>query len=340
MNFYSAQILTLIHAHSVMTDIDKINIETIDLNLLKVLEALHEEGSASRAAVRLGLTQSAVSAALGRLRRLYDDHLFVRTGRGLAPTLRANELKPLVSEALDKCRQSLQLASGAQAGYAGRSLSLGLSDDFELALGKSLIDKLEQEMPGLRIVFRQTHSRIVGDMLMNREIDLAIASGGFTSAAVGSETLGEGRYACLIDSRQSLKAGEIEANNQLNLQAFLHRQHLLVSSGGFIGMVDEVLIPQGLKRTVRASTTHFAALPYLLLGSDALATIPLHAARVLAAFHPLRLLLPPVAMPAYSINLGWRRDALRDPAVVKMKEIISQLFTGFDWQNETGKNDN
>ncbi|EIC86746.1 LysR family transcriptional regulator [Serratia sp. M24T3] len=336
MNFYSAQFLTLIYADSFMTDIDKINIEAIDLNLLKVLEALHEEGSASRAAVRLGLTQSAVSAALGRLRRLYDDHLFVRTGRGLAPTLRANELKPLVSEALDKCRQSLQLVSGVRAGYAGRSLSLGLSDDFELALGRQLIDRLEQEMPGLRIVFRQTHSRIVGEMLMNREVDLAIASGGFTSAAVGSETLGEGRYACLIDSRQPLMAGEIDNNNHLSLQAFLRRQHLLISSGGFIGMVDEVLIPQGLKRSIRASTTHFAALPYLLLGSDALATIPLHAARTLAAFHPLKLLFPPVSMPAYSVNLGWRRDALRDPAVVKMKQIISEIFSGFDWQSEAG----
>lgn len=320
-----------------MSDIDNINIEAIDLNLLKVLEALHEEGSASRAAVRLGLTQSAVSAALGRLRRLYDDHLFVRTGRGLAPTLRANELKPLVSEALDKCRQSLQLVSGGRAGYAGRSLSLGLSDDFELALGKQLIDRLELEMPGLRIVFRQTHSRIVGDMLLDRQVDMAIASGGFTSAAIGSETLGEGRYACLLDACQSLTVEEIDSQQRLTLAAFLSRQHLLVSSGGFIGMVDEVLIPQGLKRTVRASTTHFSALPYLLLGSRALATIPLHAARTLVAFHPLQLVLPPIAMPAYAINLGWRRDALRDPAIVKMKQVISDILLAFDWQNGTAQ---
>lgn len=320
-----------------MSDIDNINIEAIDLNLLKVFEALHEEGSASRAAVRLGLTQSAVSAALGRLRRLYDDHLFVRTGRGLAPTLRANELKPLVSEALDKCRQSLQLVSGGRAGYAGRSLSLGLSDDFELALGKQLIDRLELEMPGLRIVFRQTHSRIVGDMLLDRQVDMAIASGGFTSAAIGCETLGEGRYACLLDACQSLTEDEIDSQQRLTLAAFLSRQHLLVSSGGFIGMVDEVLIPQGLKRTVRASTTHFSALPYLLLGSGALATIPLHAARTLAAFHPLQLVLPPIAMPAYAINLGWRRDALRDPAIVKMKQVISDILLAFDWQNGTAQ---
>ena len=69
---------------------NRMNIVDLDLNLLKVFEALHDEGSASRAALRLGVTQSAVSAALRRLRGVYDDPLFARTGRGLTPTLRAN----------------------------------------------------------------------------------------------------------------------------------------------------------------------------------------------------------------------------------------------------------
>src|SRR3546814_6005868 len=85
------------------------NIVDVDLNLLKTFEALHDESSASRAALRLGVTQSAISAALRRLRNMYDDQLFVRTGRGLAPTLRANQLKPVISDALNKCRQSLAM---------------------------------------------------------------------------------------------------------------------------------------------------------------------------------------------------------------------------------------
>ena len=88
---------------------NQMNIADVDLNLLKVFEALHDETSASRAALRLGVTQSAVSAALRRLRDVYDDQLFIRTGRGLAPTLRANQLKPVVTDALNKCRQSLAM---------------------------------------------------------------------------------------------------------------------------------------------------------------------------------------------------------------------------------------
>ena len=82
---------------------NQIDIGSVDLNLFKVFEALFEEGGASRAAIRLDMTQSAVSAALRRLREVFSDALFVRTGRGLAPTSRAKELKPIVSEALVDC---------------------------------------------------------------------------------------------------------------------------------------------------------------------------------------------------------------------------------------------
>ncbi|MCM3274381.1 LysR family transcriptional regulator, partial [Paenibacillus elgii] len=106
------------------------DIAGLDLNLLKVFEALYEEGGASRAALRLDLTQSAVSAALGRLRVIYADPLFVRTGRGLAPTPRADELKPILSDALDRCRESLAIAADGGE-RVGRTISIGLSDDFE-----------------------------------------------------------------------------------------------------------------------------------------------------------------------------------------------------------------
>ncbi|MFC5519911.1 LysR family transcriptional regulator [Polaromonas jejuensis] len=304
-----------------------INIESTDLNLLKVFEALYEEGGASRAALRLGLTQSAVSAALGRLRTLYVDPLFVRTGRGLAPTLRANELKPLICEALNKCRQSLALVSSQSGGYQGRSVAIGLSDDFEIALGPRLIEAVAQRTPGLRLVFRQTHSRIVAEMLMAREFDLGVTAGGFSSRSLSREALGEGRYACLVES-DSLPAGQVN----LSVAEFVRRGHLLVSSGGFVGVVDEVLAAMGLQRQVLASTTHFAALPFLLQGSDAVATLPLHAARALAARTGLRLLPCPLDMPRYPIELGWRMDTLRDPAIKEVKAVVGGLLAEYKWQ--------
>lgn len=298
------------------------NITDIDLNLLKVFEALHDESSASRAALRLGVTQSAVSAALRRLREVYGDQLFVRTGRGLAPTLQANQLKPVISDALNKCRQSLAMLDPAANQYDGRSVAIGLSDDFEIAYGRRLIEEIARRAPKLRLIFRQTHSQIVARALMERSIDLAITAGGFSERLLSRQVLGEGGYACLVDAA-SLAPGQ----QQIELQEFVTREHILVSSGGFIGITDEGLAAVGLSRRVCASTTHFAALPFLLKGSQAVATIPAHAAASIAALSGLALLPCPLALPRYPVELGWRTSTQIDPVLVKVREAIAATFS-------------
>jgi len=300
---------------------NQMNIASVDLNLLKAFEALHDESSASRAALRLGVTQSAMSAALRRLRELYGDPLFVRTGRGLAPTLRANQLKPVISEALNKCRQSLAMVDPNANDYQGRSVTLGLSDDFEIAYGRGLIEAVAQRAPKLRLIFRQSHSQIVGEALLQRSIDLAISAGGFAERLLSRQVLGEGSYLCLADPA-SLKPGQ----QALSLAQFVAREHVLVSSQGFIGITDEGLAALGLSRHVCASTSHFAALPYLLKGSQAVATIPAHAARGIAALSGLALLPCPLDLPRYPIELGWRTSAQVDPVLLKVREAIIESF--------------
>ncbi|WP_248796568.1 LysR family transcriptional regulator [Pseudomonas sp. MWU13-2105] len=296
------------------------NINATDLNLLKVFEALHDEGSASRAALQLGLTQSAVSAALNRLRAMYGDQLFVRTGRGLSPTLIANQLKPVISDALNKCRQSFSLVQPSLASYEGRSVTIGLSDDFEIALGRQLIESVAQQAKNLRLIFRQTHSQIAVDALMARQFDLTITAGGIPNRLLGRHLLGEGGYACLVD-RASL--GDRSA---LDLEDYVTREHILISSGGFIGIVDEVLAARGLSRKVVTATTHFAALPFLLKGSAAVATLPTHAARAIARLCDIQMLPCPIDLPHYPIELGWRTHAQTDGAMLLVKQAIIDSF--------------
>ena len=297
------------------------NIAQVDLNLLKTFEALHDESSASRAALRLGVTQSALSAGLRRLRELYGDQLFIRTGRGLAPTLRANQLKPVISEALDRCRQSLAMISPDNLHYGGRSVVLGLSDDFEIAYGRRLMDAIAQRLPKLRVIFRQTHSQIVAGALLDRDLDLAITAGGFAERRLSRQVLGEGDYRCLVDP-QTLAPGQ----HGITLEEFVTREHVLVSAGGFIGITDEGLAAQGLSRQVCASTSHFAALPYLLKGSAAVATIPGHAAQAIAQMTGLSVLPCPLVLPRYPVELGWRTQAQLDPMLLKVREAIVAGF--------------
>jgi LysR family transcriptional regulator, mexEF-oprN operon transcriptional activator len=300
----------------------RIDINGVDLNLFKVFEALFEEGGATRAAIRLDMTQSAVSAALKRLRETFSDLLFVRTGRGLAPTSRAKELKPLVSEALDRYRRSLEIASPDGTTFHGRSVSIGLSDDFEIAIGRPLIERLAKTAPGLRLIFRQTHSQIVGDALANQEMDLAVSAGGAGSRGLRHQIVGEGAYACLIDDDAK--------RDILTIDEFVTRGHVLVSSGGVVGIVDEGLAIIGCRRNVIASTTHFASLPYLLKGTRAIATIPRHAAVQIARLTGLRLLACPIVLPPYQIGLGWRSNAMRDTAVAKVHAAIVDCFSALE----------
>ncbi|MDR0280931.1 MAG: LysR family transcriptional regulator [Paucimonas sp.] len=297
----------------------QIDIWSLDLNLLKVFEALYEEGGAGRAAIRLGITQSAVSAALSRLRLVYGDHLFERTGRGLRPTAKSEELRPVIAAALEKCRQSLLLVNGATANFQGRTVALGLSDDHELAIGRLLIDLAKERAPGLRLLFKQTHSMLAADALLGRQIDLALTAGAIPSRALSRRVLGSGGYSCVS-----------AVPGSLSREDYLRRGHVLVSSGGYVGVVDEALAAQGQSRRVEASTTHFAALPALLQGSESIATLPTHAALALARFGNLLCLPCPIELPRYAVELGWRGDSGRDPAIQLVLELVGEVVAGYE----------
>ncbi|MBW4791165.1 LysR substrate-binding domain-containing protein [Pseudomonas tolaasii] len=289
-----------------------IDIDDIDLNLLRVFEALIEEGGASRAAIRLGVTQPAISAALARLRLVYADALFERTGRGLRPTVKASELAPLVSEALSRCRQALSLSIESN-NIEGRTITVGLSDDSEIALGQTLLSLVNERLPGLRIVFRQTHSGLVEDMLMRQQVDIAITAGGLSSPLITRQRLGQGNYLCITAKDNTVPT---------TAEEYARSPHLLVSSGGFVGIVDEGLAAVGLSRAFKASTSHFAAVPFLLSGSDLLTTVPTHAARAMEKITTLKTFPCPVPLPSYELVVGTRVGSKHDQALKVLKALI------------------
>lgn len=297
------------------------NIDSIDLNLMRIFTAVYEEKSASKAALRLGMTQSAVSANLSRLRVLYQDPLFSRTGRGLAPTLFAMQLYAPLKEALERFSETFELYSVRRGMYNGRTITIGLSDDFEIALGSMMVRLADMIPSAARLFYKQTNSMLVEEMLVSRQIDLAITGGGTKSEDVCASVVGTGNYLCLVDPRT------FDAP-VLDLDAYVSHAHVLVSSGGFFGAVDEALAARGLKRTVRVSTSHFAALPHLLIGTNCVATIPAHAARAIAAVTPLKLCPAPIAFPSYSVNLSWRNFARKDKVLLELIRIFEEHLQG------------
>lgn len=292
------------------------DIAGLDLNLLKVFEALYEEGGASRAALRLGLTQSAVSAALARLRVIYADPLFVRTGRGLAPTPRADELKPILSDALDRCRESLAIAADG-GDRLGRTISIGLSDDFEIALGRALIDAVAREAAGIRLIFRQTHNGIAGDALLRHGVDLAIASGGFGERAQPAR--GRDGWLRVPDRPGRPRAAAAHADAR--------RFPAARPPARIVGRRDRDrrrgaghARPQAARRGVDHAFRR-VAVPALRLRCDR-DDSRARGARD-RAIHPLRALACPVDLPHYPVEIGWRTSTQRDPAIVRVRDSIA-----------------
>ena len=305
-----------------VSDIIRSDIRKADLNLLVVFELLLEEHNVTAAAARLGLSQAAVSAALKRLRALYGDPLFLRTQNGLKPTPRAIVLKPMVEDALALIRKSLGASSGFSAdAHKMHVVTLGLSDDFEMAFGGTLIQAAQRALPGVRLVFRQTNSAMVAAALHERDIDLAITSGGLGDSRLKHLSLGSSGYLCVYDLRSR------GSQEPLSIDEYVAREHLLISFSGLVGVVDDVLAEHGLRRRLRAATSHFSALPFLLAGTDAIATLPSHAARALLPLKLFGVSPCPIAFPNYSIDLSWRFDAVRQRPIQQMRDLIAEFFS-------------
>ena len=298
-----------------------INIDTADLNLLRVFVVVFEEKSATQAAQRLNLTQSAVSLSLTKLRELYQDSLFTRTGRGLAPTLFANQIYPLAKDALERFHASLRLHENKQAMFMGRTITIGLSDDFEIALGKYMVELASTVPNCTRLHFRQSNSHIVAEMLLSRSIDLAITSSGCAQEGITLTTIGEGSYGCLVDPA-------VFDADSIDLETLLSHEHIMVSRTGFFGIVDDVLVSRGLHRKVRASTSHFAAIPFLLTGTNCITIMPAHAARFIAETTHLKYFPAPIEFPSFSVCLAWRNFSRKDEVLSALVRVFRKKLKG------------
>jgi len=284
---------------------------------------LMSELNATRAAARLDISQAAVSASLRRLRVLYGDPLFTRTQRGLLPTPRAVILRPLIEEALAIISGTLDgTNSQAEDRTKVAIVRVGLSDDFEMAFGAGIVSLAKQKMPNVRVVLRQTNSFVAAQVLNDKEVDLAVTSGGIADGRLKHMSLGSSDYMIVYDPRTR------PGREPFTVDEYLSREHILVSYSGLSGVTDDVLAEHGLRRRILAATTHFSALSFLLWNSDALATIPSHAARALCGQGTFAMAACPLPFPRYAFGVSWRFDTVRTPTVMQVRDLIVESFGG------------
>jgi DNA-binding transcriptional LysR family regulator len=300
-------------------------LRAIDLNLVLALDALLAERHVTRAAERLGITQSAASHALARLRDLLGDPLLVRGSRGtMLPTPRAAELAPAVHRVLDDLAVVLR-GQVFEPATATHTFRIGCGDYVELVLLPRLVARLAQLAPGIDV---WVHS--VGDWgdeeLAAGKVDLVIAPPRRATRPAGSyeKVLFEETFTCVM------REGHPLAGARMTLPRYATATHVMVAPRGTPGsIVDDALARVDRSRRVAVAVPHFLVVPFIVASTDLVATLPTRVAAMLAGPVGLVRTPPPIEIAPFQLAMAWhermqadvRHRWLRDQLVAVAREI-------------------
>ena len=303
-------------------EMNRNDLRRVDLNLLIVFETLMHERSVTRAAEKLFLGQPAISAALSRLRSLFDDPLFVRTGRSMEPSARATEIFALLSPALDSISTAVSRASEFDPATSTAVFRIGLSDDVEFALLPLLLKRIRAEAPGIVLVIRRVNYILMPALLASGEISIGVSYTDDLPANAKRKVLRRSRPMLL---RADTKPGA------LTLQEFCDRPHALVSfAGDLSGFIDGELEKHDRKRHVVLAVPQFNGLSSLLAGTDIVATVPDYTAEALTAAGGVRAEPLPLETQTFELHLAWRGSQDNDPGERWLRSRIQMFFVDPD----------
>ena len=315
----------------------------MDLNLLKVFDAVFEDRNLVVAGRRLNLSQSAVSHALTRLRELVGDDLFLRTGKGLVPTARAADMAPALRDALHRIEATLGVEPFAPA-QSTRRFTIAANDHVTEVIVAPLALALQAAAPGVDLVIRPSTRLDLAEQIDVGRIDLAIGIFSQVPPRLNSRTLmTQGEVIVLAKDHPA-------ARRKLALADFAKYPLVTLSVGGQEeGAVDGFILERGLARQsemfdrnalqealadigqtprMRVTVPHALAIPALLRGSTMLSIVPSSLAKALARGGELLLRAPPYPAGTASTRAVWHRRNDHDPAHVWLRERVAAVAGG------------
>lgn len=292
------------------------NLRSLDLNLLPVLEAIYTERSLTRASESLHLTQPAVSNALSRLRLHFEDPLFVREGRGVKPTAMAEALMPAVRDALDRLRAGLEPRSDFNPARSTRVFNISARDAGAYVFAPPLAARLEAEAPGVRIAWSQVDRGVISTDLASGRLDLAIDVPDLRGASLERQKLIATPYACMV------AADHPYAKKKMAVDDFLSLRHIAVSSRREgRSLVEEMARAAGYR------ITPVLRLPHHLPAIETVRRthLALVAPRPMAEASGLAVLALPGEVPFLDSVLYWRRENSVDPALAWLRGLLAEI---------------
>jgi LysR family transcriptional activator of mexEF-oprN operon len=277
-----------------------------DINLLVVFETLMQERNVTRAAEKLFLGQPTISAALNRLRGLFNDPLFIRIGNRMEPTARASEIIDHLSPALDAMSVALSLTREFDPASSDMTFRIGLSDDVEYSLLPALLRAIRQEAPGIIIVIKQVNYWNISELLMTGEITVGVCM---------TRELPANAKRKRLRSDKPMVVRADKSDKPLTLDEYCARPHLVVSHVANISsFADEWLAAVDRKRRAVVSVPQYSTLPALMEGTDFLCNLPGHLTAALSRTGFLYGESLPFVSPKLELSMVWLSVMDTDPA--------------------------
>ena len=299
------------------------SLNQLDLNLLRVFDAIMRERSVTKAASRLGRTQPSVSHALNRLRDIFGDELFLRVDGEMAPTPRAKELSVTISKALSDLSHAIEQHLHFEPKDTTRIFRLCVSDYTAVVVLQALIQKFNAQAPKATLNVVHAQNFEVATKLHKREIDCAIVGDYIENdLQLEQELLSKDRMVCAAWSGNSNLKG-------MTLERYLDAQHLQISSDGrSSGMMDRALKDMGLSRNTIAIIPYYLGIPYVLAGTEILTVFGEGALLALPPDSDITIFHPPVKLPDLRIELLYENAASPDPGrewfISLIRDVVGQ----------------
>ena len=292
-----------------------------ELSMLIVFDAIMTEGSITRAADNLSMSQPAVSNTVAKMRTLWNDEIFIKQGRNIQPTLFATNLWTKIQNPLHELSNAMDPVIFNPT-TSTRTFHVGAADLLIELAWADLRKIIENEAPGINIY---AHPYTISNgmkMLEDSEVDIAIGVPGLMShESINTEFLYHSQFICIMRKGHPLEG------QPMTLDTFVNAEHLLVSlSGDPYGHTDIALNKHGLKRRVAMTVNHFSAIIPLLIETDLISVVPSHAVIKglkdgLISAHKLPIEIEPI-----SITIFWHKRKQVDPGLIWLRRKIRTII--------------
>lgn len=288
----------------------------LDLNLLVALDVLLIERSVTRAARRLGLTQSALSHMLGRLRRMLDDELLIKTPGGMVPTALALDLEAPLRSALHEIEQALRSRPRFEPTTSRRQFTLASADYGTLVLVPRLMRRVATAAPGVSLTVLTLNADSPQELATGM-LDLVLGAIPPDVPDVMCRRLVDEQFICLV------RRDHPQVRKKLSLEQYCALSHVLISPmGGGSTWVDPVLERLGKRRHIALRVPHYLVAPLIVAETDLIVTVARRVVRALGGSLPLREVAPPVAIPGFSVSMYWHPGRSEDPGHRWLREQL------------------